>query len=247
MNNWLQKWKQLLGIVLFALFLGEFLFLVMDNPVIFPSPWMVLAAMKEQLQTTIFYKSIFFTVTRVVFGIAMSFFFGAMLAFWRFFYPKTRIWLDYLILLLRSIPNITLMILFLFWLGGEQSLFLVIFLVLFPVVYQACADELETIQTRWKDVLEIYPQPRRYLLRQVYIPLLKPALGSALISITSLGFKVGVMAEILSQVRGGIGRNMQIAKLNVDLASLLAWTIWFLIVVAVCEWIIKKTIATIMK
>ena len=208
---------------------------------------MVLAAMKEQLQTTIFYKSIFFTVTRVVFGIAMSFFFGARLAFWRFFYPKTRIWLDYLILLLRSIPNITLMILFLFWLGGEQSLFLVIFLVLFPVVYQACADELETIQTRWKDVLEIYPQPRRYLLRQVYIPLLKPALGSALISITSLGFKVGVMAEILSQVRGGIGRNMQIAKLNVDLASLLAWTIWFLIVVAVCEWIIKKTIATIMK
>ena len=203
--------------------------------------------MKEQLQTTIFYKSIFFTVTRVVFGIAMSFFFGARLAFWRFFYPKTRIWLDYLILLLRSIPNITLMILFLFWLGGEQSLFLVIFLVLFPVVYQACADELETIQTRWKDVLEIYPQPRRYLLRQVYIPLLKPALGSALISITSLGFKVGVMAEILSQVRGGIGRNMQIAKLNVDLASLLAWTIWFLIVVAVCEWIIKKTIATIMK
>ena len=81
----------------------------------------------------------------------------------------------------------------------------------------------------------------------MYIPLLKPALGSALISITSLGFKVGVMAEILSQVRGGIGRNMQIAKLNVDLASLLAWTIWFLIVVAVCEWIIKKTIATIMK
>ena len=247
MNNWLQKWKQLLGIFLFALFLGLFLFLVLDNPVIFPSPWMVLAAMKEQLQTTIFYKSIFFTVTRVVFGIAMSFFFGARLAFWRFFYPKTRIWLDYLILLLRSIPNITLMILFLFWLGGEQSLFLVIFLVLFPVVYQACADELETIQTRWKDVLEIYPQPRRYLLRQVYIPLLKPALGSALISITSLGFKVGVMAEILSQVRGGIGRNMQIAKLNVDLASLLAWTIWFLIVVAVCEWIIKKTIATIMK
>ena len=122
-----------------------------------------------------------------------------------------------------------------------------IFLVLFPVVYQACADELETIQTCWKDVLAIYPQPRRYLLRQVYIPLLKPALGSALISITSLGFKVGVMAEILSQVRGGIGRNMQIAKLNVDLASLLAWTIWFLIVVAVCEWIIKKTIATIMK
>ena len=110
MNNWLQKWKQLLGIALFALFLGEFLFLVMDNPVIFPSPWMVLAAMKEQLQTTIFYKSIFFTVTRVVFGIAMSFFFGAILAFWRFFYPKTRIWLDYLILLLRSIPNITLMI-----------------------------------------------------------------------------------------------------------------------------------------
>jgi NitT/TauT family transport system permease protein len=40
-----------------------------------------------------------------------------------------------------------------------------------------------------------------------------------------LGLKVGIMAEILGQVRSGIGRSMNYARLNLDTAGIVAWTI----------------------
>ncbi|MBR5207508.1 MAG: ABC transporter permease, partial [Erysipelotrichaceae bacterium] len=44
------------------------------------------------------------------------------------------------------------------------------------------------------------------------------------------GFKVCVMAEILGQVSAGIGRQMNIGRLNLDLASVFGWTLWLILI-----------------
>lgn len=224
----------------------EGLYHLIDNPIIFPSPFSVLRIMIADLGQKEFYQITLVSIGRVLFGVFASLLLGILIAFLRFFHQNMS-WIDRLILIFRSIPNVTLVILFLFWVDGEKSIFFVMFLVLFPIVYQACVDALYTIQKQWSAVFDIYPQPRSYMIKAIYVPMLGDTLRSVIVSISSLGFKVGVMAEILSQVRLGIGRSMQIAKLNIDIASLTAWTLWLLILIFLIEKGIKKGIDTIEK
>lgn len=76
----------------------------------------------------------------------------------------------------------------------------------------------------------------------VYLPLLRPAMASSWITCSSLGFKVVVMAEIMTSVSLGIGANMQYDRLNVNLAGVMAWTIWLLICVCIFNKLLKKVL-----
>ena len=84
-----------------------------------------------------------------------------------------------------------------------------------------------------KDVDAIYNQSTldrifHRLIPSLYIPILTTS-KTAL----SLGFKVGVMAEILGQIRVGIGKHLYYAKINLDTTSLLAWTL-IIILISLC-------------
>ena len=57
------------------------------------------------------------------------------------------------------------------------------------------------------------------------LPDLLPEMLSTGKTAAGLGLKVGIMAEILGQVRSGIGRSMNYARLNLDTAGIVAWTI----------------------
>lgn len=213
-----------------------------DNPFILPDPVLVLKAMIEQTQEFAFYYSIALTLVRVTLAILISFCFGVLLALAALCFKGWKKMIDPVLTLVRSIPNITLLILLLFWLKRERSIFWLLFLVLFPIVYQNFMEEFEVISTKWHKIFALYPQPKFYLVKKVYLPMCRATCLSSLISITTLGFKVVVMAEVLAQVPFGIGHEMQIAKLNVDLADLIAWTIWLLLFAFIYVWVLKKGI-----
>ena len=48
------------------------------------------------------------------------------------------------------------------------------------------------------------------------------------------------MAEIFSQVQIGIGRQMNLCRLNFDMIGLFAWTGWIVILLVFLENIIRK-------
>ena len=60
--------------------------------------------------------------------------------------------------------------------------------------------------------------------------MLIPDIFEALKTGVGMGFKVCVMAEILSQVRIGIGREMNYGRLNLDISSVFAWTILLILI-----------------
>lgn len=211
-----------------------------QNPFICPYPTEVFAIMLQQVQTQTFYMHILATIARTLFAFVISFVLGILCAILTFKHKKVLSYIEKGILILRSIPNITFIILFLFWLNREWTITSVSFLLLFPIVFQNSIAALQDIDTTWKDVLTIYPQPLPYKIKRIYIPLMKSSLQASAISTLSLAFKVGVMAEILAQVPYGIGRSMQWEKLNVNLAGVMAWTIWLIVLVFVLNAFMKR-------
>lgn len=200
-----------------------------DNELILPAPWQVFRAMVLQLQQPDFWPAVLLTLGRVVLAVLISLLCGTFLAVLSYLVPRVEFFITRLLLLLRSVPNIAFVILVLFWLDRELSVLLVLWLLLVPIVYSALYERLEEIGRRHRDLFILFPQPWPVRMRTVFLPELSGTWSAILTTASSLACKAGVMAEILCQVPGGIGRSMQVSRFAVDTSGVIAWTIWLLI------------------
>ena len=71
-----------------------------------------------------------------------------------------------------------------------------------------------------------------------------PALGSEILSTgktaVSMGFKVGVMAEILGSVQNGIGRQINYCRLDLNTAGIIGWTVVLIVLSALINTLFGK-------
>jgi len=74
-----------------------------------------------------------------------------------------------------------------------------------------------------------------YAIFKVYIPMIRPFIFMGLIQSMGLGIKVMVMAELISQTRYSIGNQIYLQKINLNMASLFAWTFVLVIIVVIIE------------
>lgn len=206
-----------------------------DNAIIAPSPLEVLEQMVQQVQNPALYTAAWATLVRTVIGLFFSFAAACAAVLLAFFFEKTAVVLNQAVVILQAIPNIAYIILLLFWTGRQTAVILVIFFLLFPIMYRELYEAMEDLRRKWRDVLLLYPQPWYVLLHKAMLPQMKPALSASLKSGASLGFKAGIMAEILASVPAGLGRLMQSARFNLNVAGVLGYVFWMLLLVFLLE------------
>lgn len=221
---------------LFLLFMIWYLFAnQVQNDFILPYPRAVLQAMGSQLASQAFYASILATMLRCLLGLLIAFLtaFIAALASYRYklfeelFYP--------MLLLARSVPNVCYIIIIQLWFGREISSAIITYLILFPILYANLKEGLLHLPKELLHVLQIYPERFGYTVLHIYLPMLRAAMIASLLSGLSLGFKVGVMSEILGQVQTGIGRQLNLCRLSFDMTGVFAWTGWIVILLLLFE------------
>lgn len=213
-----------------------------QNDIILPLPQDVFNLFFSKLTDVSFYSSILITLKRIAIGFGISLLFAFSIAilsdysatFKRYFAPIDHI--------LKTIPNISYIILSLIWLGQENSVLLVIFLVVFPVMYAAITEGLSVKDRTLNDAMRLYGKNYLSNFMLIKLPLSMSTIMLGINVSLSLGFKVGVMAEILNQTKGGLGYQLYLAKVNLDMISLFAWTLWIILVGISINWIIKKLI-----
>ena len=106
---------------------------------------------------------------------------------------------------------------------------IICFLILFPTIYSSLYNGWKDIDDELLSVMRLYQTSFIYRVRKVYFPLLKSSIYASIANGLSLACKVGIMAEIFSQVQIGIGRQMNLCRLNFDMIGLFAWTRWIVI------------------
>ena len=213
---------------------------VVHNPFIMPYPSDVFVEMFALLLELSFYKAIGTTFLRVFISISISFVFAFLLSYISLYNRFACLWIEKLMVVIRTIPNVVLIVLFLFWFSRETVTFLVSFFLLCPIIYENIYRTLNNIENQWRDVLSVYKQPLFTKVKYVHLPLLNIPILSSLVVACSMGVKVGIMAEILGQVTTGIGRQIQIAKLDVNLTVVLAWTMWIILFVLLINGLLNK-------
>lgn len=238
--NWI---KFIVVVVLF----WELFSILLNNNFILPSPFTVLKTMISFLGNIKFYTASLFTIIRVIVSIILSFILAFFSSFLCARFPLIKDYFSKLLLIIRTLPNVAIIILLLFWIPREMTVLVVTLFLLFPIIHEELYNTITQINHEYHDLFYIYPQSFFRKLKFVYMPLMHTAISSTLISTGTLAFKVIVMAEILAQISVGIGRQIQIARVNVELHEVMAWSIWIIIFVFIFNYLYKTFIHYIFK
>lgn len=228
--------KKEIGISILLILLGWMgIAHAVGNAVLVPYPTEVFFIMLTHLGTFSFYKAIIITLLRMLYGMLWAFLIAMILAFSGNYIKPIRELFKPIFAVFKTVPTISYIFLVLLWFGRSKSATIVSFLVLFPIFYMNIVQGLEGISSSYLNLMKIYPAPKRIQIFRIYLPLIENYLYAAFKSAFGLGFKVSVMAEILGQIPNGIGRELQLAKLNFDIPELFAWTIWIILISVLAE------------
>lgn len=203
------------------------------NDVILPMPSAVFLKVISLLSDSAFYQSLGATFLRAHLGFLISLVCGIALAMLSFRVLMVERFLSLWVRFLQTIPQISFIILLLFWFDRETSILIVIFLMSFPLIYVQELEGLKGIDQDYMDIIELYHHRWWYNLKKAYLPLTAVQIEGAILAGLPLALKVTVMSEVLNQARDGIGRALSLARVNIDMTSVFAWTILLVVFVSV--------------
>lgn len=202
-----------------------------QNDVLIPYPLTTLTCLLQILGDVSFYLALGTTLLHVFSACFISLLLAMTIGIGGYRLQSIRSFFEPIYKIIKTIPNISYIIIILIWFGSNKSVGIICVLIIFPMVYANIVYSLENMDTKYHDVELIYHESFINTLRFHLLPYLYPLILSNLKTCVSLGFKVGVMAEILGQAAGGIGRLLQLAKLDLNMTAIFAYTI---IIILIC-------------
>lgn len=221
--------------------------LLINKEVILPLPLVVLNKMFDLILQKDFYLAIFSTIIRVIISFVIALILGTILGIFSGLNKKVNDYLSPIISLLQTIPQIAYILILLVWFKSLTALIIIVLLMLIPVFYNNAVNGIKNIQPELKDVINLYHHSFSFNLIHVYIPLIKGYIISAIETCLPLSLKIGVMAEIFVSSSFGIGKQLYLARVQIDMVSIFAWTIWMIIIINTINYLTNLIIKTRIK
>lgn len=213
--------------------------LAIDNALLLPNPGAVFLSLFGLLTESASLAVIGMTILRLLIGLLIAFFFGFLFGVLAAFKNKFAQFINPLVTVLRTIPVISITVILLIISGFETTPYIITFLMLFPLIYQAIYGAIKDLDPALVDVYRLEDDHFVSRLLHCYIPLIATQIRTALLQSLGLGIKVLVMAEYLSQTKRSIGNQLYLAKVNIQYDEVFAWTLLLIFMALVFEFFIN--------
>jgi len=195
-----------------------------DAKIILPAPGLVFREFWALLSGGTFWTAVGGTLTRTLISFSISFGLALVFSVLSFLLPVVQKALSPLITITRAMPTMSIILLSLIWLTSKTSPILIACLIIFPLLYAGFYSALKGIDPALLDMAKLYKVRLPDIVLRLYLPNIAPSALDAVRSGISLNVKVLIAAEVLAQTAKSMGVEMQISRMFLDTASLLAWT-----------------------
>lgn len=218
-----KKWRA--AAVLLALALWQILSMLVGREMLLASPLKVLERMMTIWREPGFWTTVGSSFLRFTAGYVLALMIGVLLGTMagRFFIVEHLLW-PY-VLLIKTVPVASFIILCLLWFNFSQMTVLISFMIAFPVIYSNVLQGIRSTDPGMKEMARLFKVPWNRQLVYIYLPSVKPYLLSASSVAIGMAWKAGVAAEVIGIADGSIGGMLYQAKIYFQNADLLCWTI----------------------
>ncbi|GAU78798.1 ABC transporter permease [Fusibacter sp. 3D3] len=213
--------------------------IIIGKSYILPSPWVSLKSLIQVVSDASFLPTIVMTLIRVLICVSMSIVVGVLLGLIAGQFKFMEHLLKPLLLITRTLPTIVIIVYVILWMPNTLSPIFVTFLVTFPIVYANTLEGYHQTDLKLIEMAQIYEVHYKKVIQNIYIPSILPYLRSSIIAITSLGLKIVIASEVLSQTPSSIGRSFQMAKINIQTETVFAWALVTIVLSILLDFIMK--------
>lgn len=233
---------RLAAVMTFWLLFWQAVSMAISNDILFVGPVQVAAALLSQIRTAVFWKTILFSLSRILAGFLAAVLSGILFGTAASHFSLIRELLAPVILLFQSIPVASFVILALIWMGSANLSVFISYMVVLPILYTATLTGLSHTDEKLLEMCRVFRVPPLRRIRAVYLPSLMPYLAAGADSALGLAIKSGVAAEVIGVPDHSIGSRLYMAKIYLSTAELFAWTL----VIIAAAWILEKALHKIL-
>lgn len=210
--------------VLVWLFVWQLVSMHLDSDILLVSPVRVICRLGCLMGTASFWKTIVFTLSRIAAGFFAAAAAGCALAAAASYFQKIQELLAPVMLVVKSVPVASFIILALIWFSSRNLSVLISFLMVLPVMYTNVLGGIGSVDRGLLEMAQVFRIPGMRVVRHIYLPQIMPFFYSACRISLGLCWKAGVAAEVIGIPRGSVGECLQQAKVYLDTPDLFAWT-----------------------
>ena len=205
------------------------------QPLILPGPGAVVAALLRLVCDTGTWAILAGSGARILGGLALAAVCGGVLAgvsshsraFARLVAPALSF--------VKATPVACVVVLLLIWLGSARVSIAAVFLMALPGVYFSLAEGLAQVNKPLEQMLRVHGvRGWRLFCAHTWREVL-PFVLSCARAVIGMGWKAGVAAELIGMAVGTVGERIYQAKLLIETADLLAWTVLVVAASWACE------------
>lgn len=220
---------------------------IIDIAMILPSPKQTLQELWILMQQATFYSALWGSVQRCLISFFVCFIVALLCAILGYLVPIAHRIMSPWVSIMRAVPTMSVILLTVLWLSSNQGPMFVAGLISFPILYASFYEALQGTSKALIDVSTVYKVPVTTQISKLYIPHMMPTIFMAIGSGIGLNFKVIIATEVLTQTYESIGIAMQQARIYLETAELLAWTISAIVISFIMEAIVRAVRKIVIK
>ena len=172
-----------------------------------------------------FWTAFAFTFLRTLEAFILSFLLAALLAAASALSKTAAAFIKPFMVFLRTVPTLAIILILLIWTSAKVAPVIVTFLVLFPMIYSQMVAATESVDGGLIQMAKLYGVSKKESLFKIYLPQISPDIFSQTGANVSLGIKIMISAEVLSNTYKSLGGMMQSAKSFLEVPRLAALTL----------------------
>lgn len=225
--------------IMFIFLIWLIIYEVVSHPLLVPSFSQVLHAWIEMLSHKIYITSFASSFFRLFVSIFFSSLFGICLGILAARFSNVETWIKPYVTILKTVPIISIIIILYILFGYVYAPFIIVFLMVFPLFYQATYQGILGIDQSYLDVFHLETDELGLSVKHVYLPFIRDHVILALYQSFGLGFKVLVTSEFITQTNTSIGNLLYQAKTNLRYDLVFSITIVMILITVAFEVILK--------
>ncbi len=223
------------GVALFWLAVWALISFRINSKLLFPDPTSVVEALARLALTKDFWIKTFFSLLRVVSGIIISLFIGALLAVTTEKSKILRALLSPILGIVKSTPVASFIILALLWIDRNTLPLYITALIVVPIIWSNVSEGIRSVDRELVEVTKIYGFSTFKRVKKLYVPSVSPFFMAACKSSLGMAWKAGISAEVLATPKYAMGTELYFSKTYLDTPTLFAWTAVIIILSIIIE------------
>lgn len=205
-----------------------------------PTPLAVLSAIYTELQSGDLFFHTFATLTRVAAAFVVAMFVGTAIGIVLGRSDFINRIFDPWVILFLNIPALVTIVLSYIWFGlNEAAAIGAVALNKIPNVIVTVREGAKSLEPEFDEMAKVFQFSRWQVLRHVVVPQLQPYLAAATRSGVALIWKIVLVVELLGR-SNGVGFQIHLHFQLFDVATILAYTLVFVGVMLVVEYLILQ-------